>query len=308
VPTELLAGVELGGTKCVCVLGTGPRHVHEQVRIVTRGPEQTLSEIEAVLDDWRTRHGSIAALGIASFGPIDLDRSSPTFGYIRATTKPGWHSTDLAMRLARRVRAPMQVDTDVNAAALAEGEWGAARGLTDFAYVTVGTGVGVGLITAGRPIVGFAHAEAGHIRVARMPGDTWTGHCTFHGDCVEGLASGPAIEVRTGVRAERLAADHPVWDSVAQALAQLLHALVLLATPRRIIVGGGVMTAQEHLYARIRTALQRSLGSYLDAKELEGGLDGYLVAPGLGTSAGPLGALLLASKALGGGSIVSNDS
>lgn len=299
VPDRLLAGVELGGTKCVCILGTGSGDIREQVRIPTEQPEQTLAAIEAVLDRWRAQHGAIAALGIASFGPVDLNRQSAIYGYITSTTKQGWRHTDVAQRLARRVKAPMLVDTDVNAAALAEGAWGAAQGTQDFAYITVGTGVGVGLIVAGRPVFGFAHAELGHVRVVRLSGDDWPGHCVFHGDCIEGLASGPAIEARTGIRADRLPADHAVWDAVAHALGQLLHTLVLATAPRRIILGGGVMAAQgSHLLPRIRSELRRSLNDYLEAAEVGRKLDDYVVPPALGTSAGPLGALLLASTAL----------
>lgn len=295
---KLLAGVELGGTKCVCVLGTGPDDIRQQVRVPTTQPERTLAEIEAVLDEWRTRHGPLAALGIASFGPVDLNLSSPTFGCITSTPKPGWRNTDVAARLARAANVPMALDTDVNAAALAEGRWGAGQGLREFAYITVGTGIGVGLIVRGQTVHGFTHPELGHIRVARVRGDDWGGNCGFHGDCVEGLASGPAIQARTGVSADTLTADHDVWNLVAHALGQLAHTLVLTSAPRRIILGGGVMTAQNHLFARIRTELKASLGNYIEADEVRGCLDGYIVPPTLGTMAGPLGALLLADNAL----------
>lgn len=300
MPKTLLAGVELGGTKCVCVLGTGPEDVREQVRIYTRQPEQTLAEIEAVLDGWKARHESIGALGLASFGPLDLDPGSATYGCITSTPKAGWRNCDVAMRLVKRLDVPMAVDTDVNAAALAEGRWGAAQGLEDFAYVTVGTGIGVGVIAGGRPLQGFTHPEVGHIRVPRMRGDDWPGSCAFHGDCLEGLASGPAIQARTGAGADALAVDHEAWKLVAHALGQLAHVLVLTAAPRRIIFGGGVMMAQGHLFARIRDELRSSLGGYIEAEEVEAGLDRYIVPPALGAAAGPMGALLLAGNALRG--------
>jgi fructokinase len=186
----------------------------------------------------------------------------------------------------------------VNGAALAEGRWGAAQGLRNYAYVTVGTGVGVGLIVGGEPVWGCNHTELGHIRIARMPGDAWRGTCVFHGDCVEGLASGPAIEARAGVSADRLAADHPAWATVVPALGQLLHAMVLGTAPERIILGGGVMNAP-HLLDRVRCELQRSLNRYVDVDELGKGIGSYVVPPGLGLLAGPLGALTLAANAAG---------
>ncbi|MEO8018593.1 MAG: ROK family protein, partial [Pseudomonadota bacterium] len=245
--TKLLAGVELGGTKCVCILGTGPDDVRAVERLPTGEREETLRQIEAVLDRWRAQHGAPRALGLASFGPIDLRAGSPTYGFITSTPKAGWRNTEVAQRLARRSGAPLGFDTDVNGAALAEGRWGAARGLEDFAYVTVGTGIGVGTIVRGRSVFGMNHTELGHIRVARKAGDKFAGTCSFHGDCIEGLASGPAIEARAGLPASQLPPDHPAWDYVAHALAQLMHVMVLSTAPVRIFLGGGVMAAQNHL-------------------------------------------------------------
>jgi fructokinase len=295
--TKLLAGVELGGTKCVCILGSGPEDVRAVERLPTGEREETLRQIEAVLDRWRLQQGAPRALGIASFGPVDLRASSPTYGYITSTTKPGWRNTDVAQRLGRRVGVSVGFDTDVNGAALAEGRWGAARGLGDFAYVTVGTGIGVGTIVRGKSVFGMNHTELGHIRVARKPGDPFAGVCPFHGDCIEGLASGPAIEARAGRPASQLPPDHPTWDFVTHGLAQLLHTIVLTTAPSRIFIGGGVMAAQTHLFARIQQELKRSLNRYVEAPELEEGLSQYIVPPGLGTMAGPLGALALAADA-----------
>jgi fructokinase len=294
---SLLAGVELGGTKCVCILGTGPDDVREVERLPTGEREETLCRIEAVLDGWRSGHGNPRALGIASFGPIDLRRDSATYGYITSTTKAGWRDTDVASRLGRRCGAPVGFDTDVNGAALAEGRWGAARGLDDFAYVTVGTGIGVGSIVRGKSVFGMNHTELGHIRVARRSGDTFPGICPFHGDCIEGLASGPAIEARVGAPPAQLPSDHPAWDFVAHGLAQLLHTMVLTTAPLRIFLGGGVMSGQTHLLERIQQELKRSLNGYVEAPELDEGLSRYIVPPGLGTMAGPLGALALAADA-----------
>ncbi len=295
--TKLLAGVELGGTKCVCILGTGPDDVRAVERLVTREREETLRQIESVLDRWRQQYGAVRALGLASFGPVDLRADSDTFGFITSTSKPGWRNTDVAPRLGKRAGVPVAFDTDVNGAALAEGRWGAARGLDDFAYVTVGTGIGVGTIVRGRSIFGMNHTELGHIRVARKPGDTFAGMCPFHGDCIEGLASGPAIEARAGEPASQLPANHPAWEFVAHGIAQLLHTMVLTTAPQRIFLGGGVMSGQAHLFERIQQELKRSLNHYVVAPELEQGIAQFIVPPGLGTMAGPLGALALAADA-----------
>ncbi|HWG67906.1 MAG TPA: ROK family protein [Steroidobacteraceae bacterium] len=292
----LLCGVELGGTKCVCLIGTGPHDIRAQTSIPTgEDAEATLSRIETILRDWKTLHGPIAAFGIASFGPVDLNRASAHYGSITSTPKPGWRNTDVARRLAKLFPVPVAFDTDVNGAALAEGRWGAAKHLTDFAYVTVGTGVGVGLVVGGRPAYGFGHCELGHIRIARKAGDAWRGACAFHGDCVEGLASGPAIAARTGISAGRLPADDAVWELVAHALAQLLHTIVLATAPRRILIGGGVVANRPELLRSVRRELVDSLNGYLTLDELMGGIDGYATPPGLGSMAGPLGALALAA-------------
>ena len=295
--TKLLTGIELGGTKCVCILGTGPEDVRAIERLPTGDdPETTLRRIEEVLERWRQQFGPVRALGIASFGPVDLRVNSPTFGYITSTSKQGWVHTDVARRLGKRLGVHVGFDTDVNGAALAEGRWGEARGLENYAYVTVGTGIGVGSIVRGRSIFGMNHTELGHIRVVRKAGDTFAGVCPYHGDCIEGLASGPAIEKRAGKPAAQLAADDPVWDFVVHGLAQLLHTMVLTTAPQRIFLGGGVM-AQAHLFERIQQELKRSLNGYVEAPELDQELSRFIVPPGLGAMAGPLGALAVAADA-----------
>jgi fructokinase len=295
----LLGGVELGGTKCVCLIGTGPGDIRAQVSIPTgEDANATLDRIQAAFEEWSIAHGPIAALGVASFGPVELNRTSARYGFITSTAKPGWRNTDVARRLAKIFPIPVGFDTDVNGAALAEGRWGAARHLADFAYVTVGTGVGVGLVVDGRPAYGFSHSELGHIRIARKPGDAWRGSCEFHGDCVEGLASGVAIAARAGVPADRIPKDSPVWDLVAHALAQLLHTIVLATAPRRILIGGGVAEGRPELLECVRRQLMESMNGYLRLDELTGGIDGYAVPPGLGPLAGPLGALALAADTI----------
>jgi fructokinase len=294
---SMLVGVELGGTKCVCILGTGPEDVRDQVRIQTRHSESTLAEIAAVLDSWRIQHGSPEGLGIACFGPLDLRAGSPSFGHVLSSPKSGWEGADVLGHLSQGLGVPAEINTDVNAAALAEGRWGAARGLEDFAYVTVGTGIGVGLIVAGQTVFGCNHPELGHVYIGRVSGDTWSGHCPYHGDCVEGLASGPAIAARTGVAPPDLDPADPAWELVAHALGRLAHTIVLATAPRRILFGGGVMQGRPELLARVREHLVRSLNGYLRVDEMTHGIGEFIVAPGLGALAGPLGALALAADA-----------
>jgi fructokinase len=290
----LIAGVELGGTKCNLILARGPDDICEQVRIATTTPAETLGKVAAVLDRWT----GYDALGIASFGPVSIDPAAPDYGHITATTKSGWSDTDVVTRLSRAV-VPTGFNSDVAGAALGEGEWGAARGLADHAYITVGTGVGVGLVMHGEPTSGMTHPELGHVRTTKLPGDAWPGICTFHGDCAEGLASGPAIQARTGIRAPDLPLDHPVWESVAHTLAQLLHTLVLTGIPRRIVMGGGVMTGMPHLLPLIRARLVASLGGYGATSLIEPVAD-FIVPAALGNNAGPLGAVVLGQRALVG--------
>jgi fructokinase len=211
--------------------------------------------------------------------------------------KAGWDGADIFSALGKHRGIPALLNTDVNGAALAEGRWGAARGLNDYAYITVGTGVGVGLVVSGATVFGCNHTEMGHIRIARLPGDTWPGICHYHGACVEGLASGPAIAARAGAPGQQLPADHPVWESVAHALGQLLHALLATTAPQRILVGGGVIEHRPELISRIQEAFVKSVNGYLDLEDLTGGTDRYVVSPGLGALAGPLGALALAADA-----------
>lgn len=293
---DRLAGVELGGTKCVCVLATSAGEILAQERVDTEAPDVTLPKIQQILRQWFGGGEAIRALGIASFGPVDIDRTSAQWGHIGRTPKPGWTGVGIAQALSGGIGVPVALDTDVNGAAMAEMRWGAAAGLSDYAYVTIGTGVGVGLVVDGAPICGFGHAELGHMRIARVPGDTWPGSCPYHGDCVEGLAAGPAISQRAGKRAGLIAVDDPIWQTVGHAIAQMLHNIVLTATPRRIFLGGGVIAAQPQLFPIIRRELQASLNGYVRSAELDR-IEDYIVPPGLGTLAGPLGPIALAATA-----------
>jgi fructokinase len=293
----LLGGIELGGTKCVCLIGTGPDDIRMRTAMPTGADSAaTLRRLEQELHRGIAAHGPIRALGIASFGPIDLDRNSPTYGWITSTPKPRWRRTPVTAGF-QALDLPLGFDTDVNGAALAEGRWGAARGLADFAYITVGTGIGVGLCVNGGLAHGFLHPELGHLRIARSPNDRWPGSCPFHGDCVEGLASGQAIAARTGMEAHLVSSRDPVWATVAHALAQLLHALVLTTAPRRILVGGGIAEARPELFGLMRRQLVQSLNGYIDRPEVSDDIDRFVAAPGLGALAGPLGALALAANA-----------
>lgn len=287
--------MELGGTKCVVVLANGPGDVVARETVPTTWPGETLGAIAQMLTRWRSAE-RLQGLGIASFGPVDLDRGSKTYGQITNTPKPGWAGTDVLGRLSSAAGVPAAFDTDVNGAALAEIRWGAGQGMDDFAYVTVGTGVGVGLIANGLPMRGFAHCELGHIRVVRLPGDAFAGSCPFHGDCVEGLAAGPSLIARVGAeRVKTLPYEDPVWDSVAWALAQLCQAIVCAAAPRAIAIGGGVIDNQPHLLERIEARLVESLNGYMTLPRDEP----YLRRPALGRDAGPLGAIALAMMAKG---------
>ena len=289
----LIAGVELGGTKCVAILASGPDAIVERVEVPTTRPEETLAALEAAIDGWR----GFAALGIASFGPISIDRASGDYGSITITPKPHWAHTDVARRLARRYDVPTAFHTDVTGATLAEARWGAAKGLDDLAYVTVGTGIGVGLVAGGAPVDGLTHAELGHIRPPRLPGDDWSGSCPFHGACCEGLAAGPAIAARTGIRGEELPPDHPAWDAVAGALSHLLCTLALTGVPRRIVMGGGVMTGNPFLFPRLRAGMKALLNGYVAIPAIED-VETFVVPAALGANAGPLGAIVLGQQAL----------
>lgn len=288
-----IAGLELGGTKCVATLGSGPGDVREQHIVPTTDPAATLAGLEAVLDGWH-----FDAIGIASFGPIELNPARPNFGSIIATTKPGWNDTDLTRRLSARYGKPLAIQTDVNGAALAEARWGGSAGLSTHAYITIGTGVGVGLVANGRPIMGYAHGEAGHMRSARAPGDTFQGWCPYHGHCAEGLLSGPALAARFGRPGQEVADDAPEWDYFAHDLAALLHNLIVSLAPERIAIGGGVMTRRPQLFDAVRAKVAASINGYGALAGYTAELDTRVGPPGLGDMAGPLGAIAMGLEAL----------
>ncbi|HWX80685.1 MAG TPA: ROK family protein [Steroidobacteraceae bacterium] len=298
--TRMFGAVEAGGTKFVCAIGDASGQIHAQTRFPTTEPAATLSAARDFLRANSLKFGTLAAIGIASFGPVNLDRSSPRYGFIGRTPKAGWSDTGIVAMLAQEFPCPIGFDTDVNAAALAEHRWGAARDVGNLVYVTVGTGIGGGVLVRGAPLHGLMHAEIGHIRPQRHPLDVdFYGVCPFHRDCLEGLASGPAIVARAGAELQNLDAAHPQWELEADYLGQLCAQLVFTLSPQRIIMGGGVMT-QLRLLPGIQRRMLHWLGGYMDRREILEDTDRYVTLPGLGAQAGVLGALSLAIAASSG--------
>jgi fructokinase len=291
----LYGGIEAGGTKFVCAVGSGPDDLRAETRFPTTTPGATLGRALAFFQE-QQQAGPLAAIGIGAFGPLDPDPGSPTYGYITSTPKPGWAQTPFAPVLARALGLPVGFDTDVNVAALGESRWGAARGLDTMLYLTIGTGIGGGGIIRGRLLHGLLHPEMGHIRVPHdRQADPYAGVCPFHGDCLEGLASGPSLERRWGRRAETLPANHPAWALEAHYLALALVNFICTLSPQRIILGGGVM-AQPQLFPLIRQEVQTLLNGYVQAPAILDGIAAYIVPPGLGNRAGVLGAIALAEQ------------
>lgn len=291
----LLGAIEAGGTKILCAVADRDGEKLAELRIPTTTPKETLNAVSGFFKRVVDERGPLAALSIGSFGPLSLNPIAPDYGAITSTPKPGWQDVDLLSFLRRTIDAPMSLDTDVNAAAVGERLFGSGRGLDTFCYVTVGTGIGVGLLVDGAPHGGANHPEAGHIRLPRAPGDdAFAGICPYHGDCLEGLACGPAMEARWGVAAETLPHDHRGWDIEADYLAGLCVTLSYVVRPDRIILGGGVMQ-NPSMYGRVRRALRTKLAGY-DASMRDLDMDEYVVAPSAGPSAGLIGALALAYR------------
>ncbi len=296
----LIAAIEFGGTKVVCAVGTGPQDLRQVTRIPTTTPEETLAEVCRYLSMAKSKHGAFSAIGVGSFGPIDLNPASETYGFITTTPKPGWQYVDIVNMLKKRYHVPMGFDTDVNAAVLGEYLWGAGQGIDPLVYITVGTGVGGGVLIHGQLLHGLLHPEIGHMIVPPPKNSVAIQqqcHCPFHKSCLEGYVSGAALAVRWGVMADALPPDHPAWEEVADCMAHALMNLTLSLCPKRIILGGGVMT-QPHIMPLIRGKLTHLMNGYLRVPELGTGIDDYIVNPGLGSNSGILGSMALGRYAL----------
>lgn len=284
----MLGAIEAGGTKFVCAVSDDELNIIEEITIPTTEPMETFNKIFEFFDRFKLK-----ALGIGSFGPIDTNKESETYGYITSTPKQFWKDTSFQKVFEERYNIPVGWNTDVNAAALGEVELGAAKGMDSCVYITVGTGIGGGAYVNGEPLTGLSHPEMGHFYPKRHEEDQYGGFCAFHGDCLEGLASGPAIEGRFGIKAEELEKDHLAWEIEAHYLAQAAIAYTTILSPSCIIFGGGVMK-QSHLIDKVRVKFEELLKNYLELPAVED----YLILPGLGDKSGITGSFLLAKRAI----------
>ena len=295
--TNWYGGIEAGGTKFVCAVAADPDNILAETRFPTTNPEETLGRVVRFFQA-QAQQVELKSIGIAAFGPVDLNITSPTYGHITQTPKPGWSHVDFAGLIRQALGIPVGFDTDVNGAALGEHRWGAARGVDTFVYLTIGTGIGGGGLVSGQLMHGLVHPEMGHMRLPHdREADPFPGICPFHGDCFEGLACGPAMQARWGQPAQTLPGDHPAWRLEAEYIAQALSNLIFTLSPQRIILGGGVMS-QPHLFALVQQRVLALLNDYVQASQILEQIEKYIVPPELGASAGMLGAIALAQAAL----------
>jgi fructokinase len=285
----LIAGIEAGGTKFVCGVGTDQGEILERVSFPTTTPDETISHATNYILSIRNRF-PWQSIRRASFGPIDLHRDTPKYGFITSTPKLAWQQTNIVGLLEQALGTQVHFDTDVNAAAMAEQRWGAAKGKASVVYITVGTGIGGGALVNGKLVHGILHPEMGHMPIRSM--SDFQGICPFHKSCLEGLASGPAIQARWVVPAEQLPPDHPAWQEEADHLAQGLVSIITILSPGIIVLGGGVMN-QAHLLPLVRRSVQHLLNGYIAVPEITKHIDQYIVPAGLGSNAGLLGAMAL---------------
>jgi fructokinase len=291
---KLYGGIEGGGTKFICAVGTSPDDIRAETRFATTDPQATIAKTLAFFQEQTKQHGTLAAIGVASFGPVDLRLDSPSYGHITTTPKPGWANVDILGQISRGLGVRTAFELDVNAAALAEWHWGAGQGVGSLIYLTVGTGIGGGTLVGGRLVHGLVHPEMGHMLIPHDHAlDPFPGNCPYHGDCLEGLATGLALEQRWGVRAEELPVDHPAWPLEAEYLASGLVNLILAYSPERVILGGGVMK-QLQLFPLIREKVLQKLAGYIASPVITEKINQYIVPPGLGPRSGVLGAIALA--------------
>jgi fructokinase len=293
---KLFGGIEAGGTKFVCLVGKGPDQLVEEKRFPTTTPAETIRQSVNFFAPY-TRSGDLEAVGIASFGPVDLNPQSTTYGYITTTPKSGWRQVDLRGKIHRELKVPVTIDTDVNAAAIGEQFWIPENRLLDpFVYITIGTGIGVGVIVNGSPLHGLIHPEAGHFTIPHdQHRDPFPGVCPFHGDCLEGLASGPSMKKRWGQNAEALPDSHPAWDLETEYIALALVNLIYAYSPQRIILGGGV-AQHPGFHMAVRHKVLQHLNGYIQSTLVLEKIDEYIVPPELGNRSGSLGAIALAIK------------
>jgi len=290
---DLYGGIEAGGTKFICAVAANPPKVSHETQIATTVPNETLERVCEYFYPF-VKDGRLKGIGIASFGPVDVDNRSPTYGYIKATPKPHWEDTDILGILKRELGVPFAFQHDVNASAVGEHQWGASAGIDPSLYITIGTGIGGGYLVNSKPHVGLSTLEMGHISIPHdLERDPFMGHCPYHRDCFEGLASGPAIEARMRQRAETLSDDDPFWEIEANYIAYALTNYIFTLSPGIIIVGGGVMQ-RTCLYANVREKVREILNGYLKFDVLMENIDQYIVPPSLGIYSGVLGAISMA--------------
>ncbi len=291
---RLYGGIEAGGTKFVCMVGTGPQQVVDEIRFPTTYPDETIQHAISFFKPYVLR-GELAAVGIASFGPLDLNPASPIYGFITTTPKPNWNQVDLRGRIQQALNLPIAFETDVNAAAFGEHYWNKENQLLDpFAYMTIGTGIGVGVLANGRPVHGLMHTEIGHVAVPHnWERDPFPGICPYHNDCLEGLASGASMFKRWGQNAETLPDSHSGWDLEAEYIALALTNLIYIFSPQRMVLGGGV---SQHIgfLAAVRSKIQKYLNGYIQSPMVLEKIECYIVPPKLGNQSGVLGAIAMA--------------
>jgi fructokinase len=286
----LFGGIEGGGTKFICAVASDPQNIVDEIRFPTTTPVET---VQQVCDFFTPHLNHLHGIGLGSFGPVDVNPASPTYGYVTTTPKPNWANTNILGMLREKLNLPIAMDMDVVTAGLGEAKWGASRRFDPSLYLTIGTGIGGGYIINGKPLRGLVSLEMGHIRIPRdQYVDPFQGACPYHGDCFEGLASGPAIQARFGQRAETLSDEDPFWDVEAGYIAHALANYILTLAPRKIILGGGIMQ-KDFMLEKIRAQVKTLLNKYLNHPVLLDHMDEYIVPPALGNRSGVLGAIAL---------------
>jgi len=308
VANRLVGAIEAGGTKFVCAVGTCPEDLTRAEFPTTGKPKEVLAQVCQWLLNQQSKRGTLAAIGVGSFGPIDLDKTSPTYGYITTTPKPHWQNTNIVAAIANEFPdIEIAFNTDVNVAALGEAYWGngqdaCGNSLDDLVYITIGTGIGAGVISSGQLVSGLMHPEVGHMLLPRISSDEFIGSCPYHKDCWEGLCSGTALFNRAGISAEKLPATHPSWSLMSQYISYALANIILMMSPKRIILGGSVSKAgllgQDEFFKQIREQTAKVLNGYITSPLLNNGLTDYIVSPKLGDNAGVCGAMALAQQQL----------